>query len=51
MDYFLDEYEIEELRAQDRAERRYQARLALNPDCRDPDHPKCPDCMETDNEC
>jgi hypothetical protein len=46
----IDEYEIEELKAQDRAERQYQARLARNPDCRDPDHPGCVDCMGEDDE-
>lgn len=51
MDYFIDEYEIEELRAQVRFERQRNARLAQNPDCRDPDHPGCPNCMENDDEC
>lgn len=48
---YIDEYEIQELRDQDKAARRYQSRLALNPDCRDPDHPGCVDCKENDDEC
>ena len=48
---YIDEYELEELREEDRAKRRYEARLARNPDCRDPDHPGCTKCMENDDEC
>lgn len=28
----------------DQHARRYRGRLATAPDCRDPDHPGCPDC-------
>lgn len=45
----LDPY-IEELRAQDRYERRYQAHLMSHPDCRDPDHPGCEHCEEEEEE-
>ena len=48
---YVDEYEIEELRAQVRFEKQRHARLMRNPDCRDPDHPGCEHCMETDDEC
>lgn len=47
---YIDEYELEELREEDRAKRRYEARLARNPDCRDPDHPGCTKCMEDDHD-
>jgi len=49
--FYVDEYELEELRAQVRFERKYHAALMRNPDCRDPDHPGCENCMETDDEC
>lgn len=48
--YDIYESEIEDLRAQVQAEKRYNARLARNPDCRDPDHPGCSSCMEDDDE-
>lgn len=48
---YIDEYELEELRAQVRFERQRDARLSRNPDCRDPDHPGCPKCMEIEDEC
>ena len=48
---YVDEYEIEELRAQMRFEKQRHARLMRNPDCRDPDHPGCEHCMEADDEC
>ena len=38
------DYERDELIRADRAERRHRIRLLLAPDCRDPDHPGCPDC-------
>ncbi len=44
-----DDPEVEELRAQSRFERRYQADLARHPDCRDPDHPGCPQCEDEDD--
>lgn len=44
----LDEYTANELAAQDRFERQRARALARNPDCRDPEHPGCPSCEETD---
>lgn len=48
MKNFIDgdevEWEMNDLRAQTRAEIRYQRALAANPDCRDPDHPGCDSC-------
>lgn len=38
------DHERDELARADRAERRAHARLMRHPDCRDPDHPGCPDC-------
>lgn len=42
------DYDLEEARAEARAERQYRARLSRNPDCRDPDHPGCENCAEHD---
>lgn len=39
-----DPADIDYMRAEDAAERRYQRRLARNPDCRDPEHPGCELC-------
>jgi hypothetical protein len=52
MSYFYDwnDYEEQDLRAERRFERQRANRLALNPDCRDPDHPGCEDCMEGDDD-
>ena len=44
------DYERAELARTDRAERRYHARLMRHPDCRDPDHPGCPDCEPWERE-
>ena len=44
----MDEYDIEELKAQDRFERQMRASLMANPDCRDPDHPGCEKCEDED---
>jgi hypothetical protein len=44
----MDEYDIQELKAQDRFERQMLARLMANPDCRDPDHPGCEKCEDED---
>lgn len=41
-----DWFEIADLRAQDRADRRYAAQLAAHPDPRDPDHPERPEPEE-----
>ena len=51
MNYFEDDTELEELRAQVFFERQRNARLSRAPDCRDPDHPGCPKCMEIEDEC
>jgi len=45
----IDEGEMEELKAQDRLERRYRGMLMNHPDCRDPDHPGCELCEEDDD--
>jgi len=37
-----------ELRAQVLADKRYRNRLLSNPDCRDPEHAGCSQCMETE---
>jgi len=44
------EAELNELRAEARAERQYHSALMRNPDCRDPDHPGCIDCTTADDE-
>lgn len=41
---------VEELRAQDRHERRHRSALMAHPDCRDPDHPGCEHCEEPDDD-
>jgi len=45
-----EDYEAEaaELRAQDRHEHAYTARLMAHPDCNDPDHPGCVVCEPPD---
>ena len=48
-DYDYDD-ELEYLRNEDRARKRYQYALMQNPDCRDPDHPGCELCDEEENE-
>lgn len=45
-----DESERAELKAQDRADKARQRRLLQNPDCRDPDHPGCDNCMGDDDD-
>lgn len=45
-----DEYDIEELKAQDRHERRHRSMLMAHPNCRDPDHPGCDLCEEVDDD-
>lgn len=44
-----DDPEIAELRAKDRFEERMFWARMHNPDCRDPDHPGCPNCEEDDD--
>ena len=45
----LEDEVNEELRRQDRARKLRQRILTKHPDCRDPDHPGCPACLD-DNE-
>lgn len=47
-----DDYddELNDLRMEDRARRQYQSALMRNPDCRDPDHPGCESCEETEDD-
>lgn len=40
--------EMESLRAQAAHDRRAHHRLMANPDCRDPDHPGCKACEESE---
>ena len=42
------DYDLEDARAEARAERQYRGRLSRHPDCRDPDHPGCEFCSEGD---
>lgn len=42
----LYDFELDELRAQTRAENRYRNALIAHPDCRDPDHPGCALCAD-----
>ena len=46
----MDDYDIEELKAQDRHERRHRSMLMAHPSCRDPDHPGCDLCEEDEDE-
>ena len=46
----FDEDEMNDLRAEDRARKKYQRALMLNPDCRDPDHPGCDLCEENEDD-
>jgi hypothetical protein len=41
-----DDIDLDELRAEARAERAYRQQLMRHPDCRDPDHPTCDLCEE-----
>jgi hypothetical protein len=45
-----DDYdpEFDDLKAESRLSRQRATRLMYNPDCRDPDHPGCADCEETE---
>lgn len=46
-----DDWDERKLAAEDRAERRYRAKLSAHPNCNDPDHPGCSHCEPTeDNE-
>lgn len=46
----LNEYDYDDMRAEELAERRYRNALSRHPDCRDPDHPGCECCEESDTE-
>lgn len=48
-DFDPNEADYEELRAQDRADKRHQAQMLRHPDCRDPDHPGCEQCEDEDD--
>lgn len=50
MSYDYDDYdsELDDLRNEASAEKRRSNTLMRNPDCRDPDHPGCADCEESD---
>jgi hypothetical protein len=48
--YIYDEYEADNLRLQDQFERRQRQNYAAHPDCRDPDHPGCDKCNESDDD-
>ena len=50
INYIYDEYEADDLRLQDQFERRKQQNYAAHPDCRDPDHPGCDKCNESDDD-
>jgi hypothetical protein len=49
-DFDNDEYDRDELAAEDRAARRYRASLSAHPDCNDPDHPGCVHCEPEDDD-
>lgn len=46
----IDEYEVAELKAEAALERRYKFHLAAHPSCRDPEHPGCWKCEDTEGE-
>lgn len=46
----FERMEMEEMRADDRIERRYQRQLANHPHCQDPDHPGCEKCEPEDDD-
>ena len=48
-DYDPNEADYDELRAQDRHDRRYSSELARHPNCNDPDHPGCENCEGDDD--
>lgn len=52
MNYIDDDLDpmVEELRAQDRHERRQFWAHMAHSDCRDPDHPGCDHCEESDDD-
>jgi len=50
MPYRIDPVELEEMRQTQRIERRYLAALTRHPDCRDPSHPGCDRCVDSDDD-
>lgn len=50
MDYDLTDCDVEELKAEARAQRALLYRLIRHPDCRDPDHPGCERCEEPEEQ-
>jgi hypothetical protein len=48
--YEYDQHEADELRLQDQFERKQRQKYAAHPDCRDPDHPGCDKCSESDDD-
>lgn len=48
--YEPDSADADELLAIDRMERRRFGQLMAHPDCRDPDHPGCSDCIDDETE-
>ena len=46
----LDELDMEDMRREQQALRRHQQKLVSHPDCRDPDHPGCAKCVETEGD-
>jgi hypothetical protein len=48
-EYDPNEADYDELRAQDRHDRRYSSELARHPNCNDPDHPGCENCEGDDD--
>ena len=49
-DFDPNEADYADLRAQDQFEKRQQRALMAHPDCRDPDHPGCDHCEESDDD-
>lgn len=46
----IEQIEENELRAERHRQRRYDQHVTAHPDCRDPDHPGCEQCMENEDE-
>lgn len=47
----IDDYDdMLDLKYEAQWQRRYDGRLSAAPDCRDPDHPGCPECMPEEDE-
>ena len=48
--YEYDQHEADELRLQAQFERLQWQKYVAHPDCRDPDHPGCDKCNESDDD-